>query len=59
MNGQNNSRTEKTTTIISSIDIDEEQEDIEEVMTYYEQNRIIYGVLFALLIIFLINTYIW
>jgi hypothetical protein len=52
-------RTEKSTTLITSVDIDTNHPDIEHLLLEEQQNRIIYGITFILLIISFLNIYAW
>jgi hypothetical protein len=52
-------RSEKSTTIITSVDTDPNHPDVDYLLTVEAQNRLIYGVTLALLIISLLNIYAW
>jgi hypothetical protein len=52
-------RTEKSTTLITSVDIDTNHPDIEHLLLEEQQNRIIYGITLILLIISFLNIYAW
>lgn len=52
-------RTEKSTTLITSVDIDTNHPEVESLLTEEQQNRIIYGVTLFLLVITFINIYAW
>lgn len=52
-------RTEKSTTLITSVNIDTNHPDVEELLTVEQQNRILYGVTLVLLVITFINIYAW
>jgi hypothetical protein len=52
-------RTEKSTTLITSVDIDPNHPDLEYLLTLEAQNRLLYGMTLFLLVISLINIYAW
>jgi hypothetical protein len=52
-------RTEKSTTIITSVDTDPNHPDIEYLLTTEAQNRLLYGITLLLLIITFLNIYAW
>jgi hypothetical protein len=52
-------RTEKSTVIITSVDIDTTHPDLEDILTQEQQNRLLYGVTLILLIISFLNIYAW
>ena len=54
-----NGRTEKSTTIITSVDINRENPDTEYLLNKEMQNKIIYSITLILLIITLMNIYAW
>jgi len=52
-------RSEKSTTLITSVDTDINHPDFDFLLTLEAQNRILYGVILALLIISFLNIYAW
>lgn len=52
-------RTEKSTTLITSVDIDMNHPDLEYLLTIEAQNRLLYGMTLFLLVLSLINIYAW
>jgi hypothetical protein len=52
-------RTEKSTTIITSVDTDEDHPDVEYLLTLESQERLLYGIILALLIVSFMNIYAW
>jgi hypothetical protein len=52
-------RTEKSTTIITSIEIDSEQPDMEYLLTLESQERLLYGITLILLLVSFMNIYAW
>lgn len=52
-------RTEKSTTIITSVDTDPNHPDVDYLLTAEAQNRLLYGVTLFLLVVSLLNIYAW
>jgi hypothetical protein len=52
-------RTEKSTTIITSVDTDTNHPDFDFLLTTEAQNRLLYGITLLLLVVSLMNIYAW
>jgi hypothetical protein len=52
-------RTEKSTTIITSVDTDPNHPEVEYLLTTESQNRLLYGITLIMLVITFLNIYAW